>query len=365
MIINSVTMTISAFKAQLSIYYSKLVNGDYKRMSYNDFKYVKGIVENGNNVVGYPCSCKAPKLEIRLESKAPSDFSFEDKKVITVYCDTCGQKAHTFEFDKDFAEHLSLLRKSGVKALLEKESFTTTKDGRVVEVEQKQIENKGDNDMMNMNLDFGMVTGDDFRLSHVGLAVKTAQGYRAYDKVKEEVVDVDIFNFTIDGMIMKMPVAIKNITTGDVVIHQGSPMIVRDVKDKTIEVVNLEGSEIKNILPVKNAFGFNFYTKIVSLIDMGNLGANDDSPFGNMLPLMMMGGMNGKMDMNSMMPLLLMSGGKMDKNMMLMMAMMNGGDSQMNPLMMMAMMGGGDLFGGLCDSPVPATDMSMFELPKA
>lgn len=117
-----------------------------------------------------------------------------------------------------------------------------------------------------------------------------------------------------------MPVPVSQVAVGDVVVHMRKPMFVREVKNNVVSVVDIYNAEAKDILPVKSPFGFNFITKIVSLIDMS--GANAETPFGNMLPLLMMGE------------------GQDFKDILPMMFFMNGNNTNMmsNPLMMYALM---------------------------
>lgn len=204
-------------------------------------------------------------------------------------------------------------------------------------------------------MEFGAVKGDMFKLCMYGIAFKNGDGYVAYDKNNSDVIDVDAMNFDSNGMIMQIPVAINGIEAGDIILHQGNPVIVNSVRDNgQIEVLQPGVSEIKTILPVKNMFGFNFVTKIMPLIDFSTFGASNDNPFGNMMPLMMMTNMidgeqdmmetmlmmnmmnGGSMDMKSLMPLMLLSGdnndGDMFKNIMLM-NMMSGGEMDMQTMM--------------------------------
>lgn len=158
------------------------------------------------------------------------------------------------------------------------------------------------------NFDFGKVASDQVRFSTYGLAVKSVDGrYVAYDSKNQSVMDVDVLNMPAGDFLYKMPVAVKDIKVGDVVIHNRTPMFVLAKTDTDLTVIDIRESTKKTIMPVKSPFGFNFITKVVSLIDLS--GASADTPFGNMLPLLMMS--NGKMD--DMLPMMmLMNGGKMD-----------------------------------------------------
>lgn len=206
----------------------------------------------------------------------------------------------------------------------------------VSEIKNK-ICKKGDKDMKGFNFDFGFCTGDNVKMSMYGLAIKnTANTYVAYDAKTGNVVDVDCFNFDGGKYMFKMPVAIKDIKKGDVVIHNRVPMFVIDTVGG-IKVVDIREGEKKEIMPTTNMFGFNFVTKVVSIFDgMGQ--ATADAPFGNMLPLMMMGDSKG--DNDAMLMFMMMQGqngcADMFSNPMMMYFMMKDSkDSDMLPLMMM------------------------------
>lgn len=213
---------------------------------------------------------------------------------------------------------------------------------------KNNIEKKENDVMLNTNkifrgFDFGAIKGNDtFKFSPFGIAIKNAEGvYVTYDKSKNEVIDVDLIDIDIEGMLYKMPVAIKDIKENDVLIHTGKAVIVSEVNEKTISVIDPVNSEMKTILPIKSMFGFNFYTKIISLIDFNGASASEENPFGNLMPLMLMSGNNGSME--SLLPLMLMSGngfGDMAKNPMMLMALMGNKDggkmSELLPLMLMS-----------------------------
>lgn len=151
---------------------------------------------------------------------------------------------------------------------------------------KKDKENKN----MMFNFDFGKVTSDAVRVSMYGVAVKSVDGrYVSYDSKTHSIMDVEILNMPAGDFLYKMPVAIKDIKAGDVVIHNRVPMFVVDVHESTLKVIDIrEGSE-KEIYLTKSPFGFNFATKVVSLMDMTGAKADESNPFGNMLPFMLMG----------------------------------------------------------------------------
>jgi hypothetical protein len=102
-------------------------------------------------------------------------------------------------------------------------------------------------------------------------------------------------------------------------------MFVTTVDKGNVGVVDISAGEIKSIIPTKSMFGFDFVTKIVSIMDAVAGAPSPNEPFGNMLPFLMM------------------QDGKMDKNMALalMMSQGNCGNLASNPLMLYLMMGDG------------------------
>ena len=194
------------------------------------------------------------------------------------------------------------------------------------------------------NFDFGSCANDRVKVSMYGIAVQNAAGtWVSYDPKTGKIVDVDILNF--DGKYLyKMPVAIKDIAAGDVVIHNRKPMFVSKVEDGKILAIDPAAGEEKVIMLTTNMFGFDFATKVINLFAGFSGGATADAPFGNMLPLMLMSN-GGKAD--DMLPLMfMMNGGKMDmSNHMMMYFLMKDskGGNDMLPFLMMS-----NLYGNKC-----------------
>lgn len=181
---------------------------------------------------------------------------------------------------------------------------------------------KGNKKMKAFNFDFGPCTTDNIRMSMYGLAVKNANGtWVSYNPESKEIIDVDVFNFDGGKFLYKMPVAIKDVKVGDIVIHNRKAMFVIDVSETGMTAIDPQAGEEKKILLTKSPFGFNFATKVVSLFNMTSDAPTPDAPFGNMLPFLMMSESSGEFDMNTMLMLSMMGGqGGMDfsKNPMMM-----------------------------------------------
>ena len=220
--------------------------------------------------------------------------------------------------------------------------------------EEKQCDKRKDNEKtMNtnkmFNFDFGFVDSN-IRMSPYGMAIRNADGrYVSYDVKTGSVIDVEPFNFEGNRFMMKMPVAVKDVAVGDIVIHNHKPMFVVNTNDK-VTVIDIYNGEEKNILLTKNMFNFDFVTKVVSFINFSN--ASAENPFGNMWPLFMLSDNNSGFGLNganpedsrtTMLMLMAMMGqsgmpANMFQNPMFMMALMNDGNSDMKDLMMVMAM---------------------------
>ena len=203
---------------------------------------------------------------------------------------------------------------------------------------------KGEGNNMKMfNFDFGPIKDNDaVRMSPYGIAVKNVNGtYQAYDKKNGEIMDVDIFNFKADNMFFKMPVAIDAIEAGDVIIFNRRPCFVFGFSEQgDVIAIDIAMGEKKTILPSKSPFGFNYITKIVSLVDnmFGGEAPSAENPFGNILPFMLMNEDNSSM--KDMLPMMMLmngnAGGTIDPMMLYFMMKTDKGDTDsMLPFLLM------------------------------
>lgn len=172
-------------------------------------------------------------------------------------------------------------------------------------------EKEKDSMMKGFNFDFGPCTGDNVRMSMYGLAVKNGNGeWVSYNASTKQIVNVDILNFDGRKFMFKMPVAIKDIAVGDIVIHNKVPMFVIGVGEENgaVIAVDVRAGEEKKILPTTSPFGFNFVTKVVSMFTAFENTPTPDAPFGNFLPFMLMGE-DGASDIDPLMIVMMMQNG--------------------------------------------------------
>ena len=196
-----------------------------------------------------------------------------------------------------------------------------TKDDVKQLIKQEKEKEKTMNDFS-----FGPFNTSDIRLSPFGMALKNKAGkWVSYNKESKRLMDVDILNLNIASskVFYKIPRATKDVTAGDIILHNGTLMFVEDINDGRFLVINpYEGTEIV-ILPASSPFGFDYITVIVSLTSfLPN--ATSDNPFGNILPFLMMSNDNNN-----------------NNNLGLLLALSQGGDfKDMDPMMLMMLSSG-------------------------
>lgn len=230
-------------------------------------------------------------------------------------------------------------------------SKINAKDLKVFNLSEKE-EKKTMNKIFG-NVEFGKYTGREIKMSVNGLAYLADNGkYVAYDKNKLTLTDVTDFVFDMEGLLYLFPVAIKDIKIGDIIKHGNSYVIVKDIAGGNfLEVIEPCTNEVKTVMPLHNIFGFDFYTKVVSLMGEGAFGTIDESnPFGNMLPFfLMMGDKNSNsFDSKTFMLMTLLNGGAMDfqNNPWLMYMLMDSKGDMGDILPLMMISNGGFNFGG-------------------
>ena len=212
---------------------------------------------------------------------------------------------------------------------------------------EKEINNqKGkNNNMVHLNnifpnASFGPVSSDIACLSPKGIAIYAGDRWQAYDKESGNIIDVTPLNFNASNLIYNMPVGIDQIQVGDIIMHAKKPMFVLNIENNDGKVrltaIDIINAEEKVICPIKSIFGFDFYTKVICLVDMaGGFKADEKNPFGNLAPWLLIS--DGKM--NDILPFLIMNGGQVDFNnplVLMTLCNQNGNMNDMLPLLIMS-----------------------------
>lgn len=195
---------------------------------------------------------------------------------------------------------------------------------------------------------YGKVTDGSVRMSMNGPAFRNAENvYVSYDKTTGHITNVDIASFEADGLAYYIPTPIESIVAGDYIDHNNKPCCVIDASDGVLTVINVYSGVAETITPTKNLFGGCFVSKIASLFDGFQTGAQS-SQFSGLLPLLLLSDRDSKGSSSKFLPFLLMSqmnggaanGGNMLANPWMLMFMMDGADGDMESLLPMLMMGG-------------------------
>ena len=174
-----------------------------------------------------------------------------------------------------------------------------------------------------MNMDFGfgkMFNGMFAPVAHgyvkMGMngevAIRVGNDYKTFDIKKMKLVNCDNFAFDMDGMFWVVPTF--KVECGDIIMVNGKPRCVIEVKDKSIRTFSYENSTIDEIIPEHHVFmGKTYcYGKIFSpFMNMDK----SDNMMSNMMQMAMMSQMFGGNNSNS--------NGFMGMNPMAMMFMMN------------------------------------------
>ena len=305
--------TFGSFLYELELYREEKQQMKVKENYYTDSEGREWQTYDRYPVKGYSLDADVSEL---LKSSGSLGVSYLDDRA-DVVCDTLATKADVVSLNRV---------EDKVNTLAAEVAAASPMKNCVSDPYKNTINNKKENTAMKFNFDFGPVNSSMVHLSMYGRAVKNKAGtWVSYDTASGDIMDVDVLNFAEGSKFLyRMPVAIKDIAVGDVIIHHGAPMFVVAIASTGAYVTAVDpiAGERKDVMLTKSPFGFNFVTKVVNFL--GNLGAtaSNDNPFGN-LGLMLMLGDNK--DMGDLLPLMLMTG--------------NSGLDMSNPLMMYALMG--------------------------
>lgn len=263
---------------------------------------------------------KFDETDYRLTSVKPDPYGDSVLRVVAVY--------KNVDID-DMPYELKTIDEMGSWAIICGYEIVNGDDGEYEEFIEEEPEMKG-NFMKNM---FGPVGSGMCRLTMDGnIAVKAGGGYKTYNKATGAFVNCDEFVFDIgDEMFFVIPT--NSVQAGDIVLIDGKPKYVFEVKPNMLTVLNYENGTVENVMPETHVFMGNtyFYGKIVSMFGNLGVGGSTESIMKYMLMSQMFKGMNGGGNMGGMNPMMLMM-------------MMNGGN------------GMGDFFTGLFPTPAAPVD---------
>lgn len=200
---------------------------------------------------------------------------------------------------------------------------------------------KEDNSMkMNMNEIFGGHIGRysncHIKYSPKGLAFLTDNdSYVVYDV--DTLAATDVANLVMDVPTYGIPVALKDLKKGDIVIYNEVYYLVRAVTDTHISAIHVKRGIIENLIPKTSIFGFSFYIKIVT--PMENFKLDPSNPFNSILPFLLFEDGDDSNSMNDIIMMSMMSGGTVNSSILPLMMMNKDGGDKTDLLMMIMLMG--------------------------
>lgn len=250
----------------------------------------------------------------------------------------------TFFVDKD---DVNLLTDN--PSLIQPSSITTQAETKIKPFNLK----KEDNSMkMNMNEIFGGHIGRysncHIKYSPKGLAFLTDNdSYVVYDV--DTLAATDVANLVMDVPFYGIPVALKDLKKGDIVIYNEVYYLVRAVTDTHISAIHVKRGIIENLIPKTSIFGFSFYIKIVT--PMENFKPDSSNPFNSILPFLLFEDGDDSNSMNDIIMMSMMSGGTINSSMLPLMMMMNKDGGDKNDLLMMMMLIGNNPFAPKTSAP--------------
>jgi len=190
----------------------------------------------------------------------------------------------------------------------------------------QSIKNVEGNNMFNKmfkNLKFGKLSNGTIKYSFNGIAFQSSDG--SYVTFNDDLTFTNVSDMVMDLPVYVMPVTANQIKIGDIILQNEQPVMIREIKSNEISVIKPFSREIVFIVPEKSIFGFDYYSKVLNVFEGLGSAADQDNPFGNMLPFLMMSEGKGSQSNEDMM--------------MMMLALMGGNFDMSNPMMMMALMG--------------------------
>lgn len=184
--------------------------------------------------------------------------------------------------------------------------YFNIKNGEYINIKNKERKDNNMFENLMKNVKFGKVT--DVFMSVYGPAFKSSNGeYISYDKNGESWIDVTGMTIDMPAAYM-IPVAKSDVEEGDFILHNNTWVRVIGVEENKIEVEKILEKEVVSIVPTKNLFGFDYYTKLVSFGLEGLVNsADENNPFGNFIPFLLMG---DNSDLDDILPLMLMMNSK-------------------------------------------------------
>ena len=237
---------------------------------------VSGIDPTSGTLTFCDCNCDATKSVLSTNTTTDNNYysNYSDLSVtgIVLGSDSCSTNFAYIPNGTTTTSGITYRSNLGNMTL---DVGTTSFSDQIDKIEKeletlKNNKNEKENIKMNkfgLNIKFGKVPTSEIRMSMYGPAFKSTDGWFA--NKDGEYINVDGFLFGEENYCYMLPVTEDNLELGDYILHNGSWCRVIDVDESgRLVVEKIMSHEVVTVLATKNVFGFEFFTKLVSLIDM-------------------------------------------------------------------------------------------------
>lgn len=242
---------------------------------------------------------------------------------------------NVFSVDKDdvnlLTDNPSLIQSSFITTQAETKITTT-----------KPCNFKKEDNFMKINMreifggHIGRYSNCHIKYSPKGLAFLTDNdSYVVYDV--DTLAATDVANLVMDVPTYGIPVALKDLKKGDIVIYNEVYYLVRAVTDTHISAIHVKRGIIENLIPKTSIFGFSFYIKIVTPMEIFK--PDSSNPFNSILPFLLFEDGDDSNSMNDIIMMSIMSGGTVNSSILPLMMMNKDSGDKTDLLMMMMLMG--------------------------
>lgn len=125
------------------------------------------------------------------------------------------------------------------------------------------------NNIFNMNAELGLNKDESIAGTLMGTAVKNGDSWRIYSKDKQEITDVGDMQL---GNFPTFIIPTTKLSEGDLIKDAGEYYFVIKVEKGITRTLRAGTGEFKDIIPIKNVWGFSCYSKVISLSDFIDIG---------------------------------------------------------------------------------------------
>lgn len=215
-----------------------------------------------------------------------------------------GDKKHmtiTMGFEFEQSEYNKYVGVAQQKSIDNKDNLKGNK--QLISQKVKEETTMANNNLFNMNMEFGPNKDENIASTIMGVAVKNGDSWRIYDKKKKEITDIG------DMQLGNLPIFIiptTELKEGDLIKDSGEYYFVVKVDMRSTQTLCVKTGEMKTVIPIKNILGFSCYSKVIAFSDSIESDCDFDVEKMVLMSTMMEQSGEDKGQMNQLLPLMLM-----------------------------------------------------------